>query len=48
MTSQIVWIGIAVGLFFAGIGVSYAYFASSKNEKMYLNEEDKLQGFLAV
>lgn len=28
MVNQVMWIGIAVGLFFAGIGVSYAYFSS--------------------
>ena len=29
MTSQIIWVGIAMGLFFAGIGISYAYFVST-------------------
>jgi rusticyanin len=31
MTNQYVWIGLAVGLFFAGLGVSYAVFISTHN-----------------
>jgi hypothetical protein len=29
MVSQPIWIAIAVGVFFVGIGVSYAHFAST-------------------
>jgi rusticyanin len=31
MTSKYVWIGLAVGLFFAGLGMSYAIFISTHN-----------------
>jgi len=31
MTSQGIWIGIVVGVFFVGIGASYAVFANMNN-----------------
>src|SRR5579864_9235528 len=31
MTSQYVWIGLAIGLFFAGLGAGYAIFINSYN-----------------
>ena len=34
MVNQTIWIGIVVGVFFVGIGVSYAIFSSSYDPKM--------------
>ena len=31
MTSQAIWIGIAVGVFFAGLGISYAVFSTTSD-----------------
>jgi len=41
MVSQSIWIGIAVGVFFVGIGVSYAIFASTydPNTMKFQNQE---------
>lgn len=34
MTSQAIWIGIAIGVFFAGLGIGYAVFQSSPSSMM--------------
>jgi len=39
MVNQVIWIGIIVGVFFVGIGVSYAVFASTNVPIQMTNEE---------
>ncbi len=43
MTRQYVWIGIAVGLFFAGVGIGYAFFANaySPNNTMMMGQNSQ-------
>jgi len=39
MINQYIWIGIVIGVFFVGIGVSYAVFASTNVPIQMTNEE---------
>ena len=43
MASQAIWIGIAVGVFFAGLGIGYAAFQSSPSSVM-LESRQQMMG----
>lgn len=43
MTNQIIWIGITVGVFFAGLGVGYAMFYSAQPNFMHMTPQQMQQ-----
>jgi plastocyanin len=43
MTNQVIWIGITVGIFFAGIGIGYVIFQSTQSNFIHMTSQQMQQ-----